>query len=60
MHRARRLGGVFDAGFLVNRQRVHVCAQPDHLAAAVGFTLDHADNASAANAGHDFIAAEFL
>ena len=53
----RRL--VRQAGLLLERQRVHVGAQPDHLAAGLA-AADDADDAGAADAGHHLVAAETL
>ena len=46
-------------GFL-DRQRVHVGAQPDHPAAGTLAAADHADHAGAADPGHHLVAAEAL
>ena len=57
----RRL--VRQAGFLLERQRVHVGAQPHHLAAGLAPGLaaaDDANDAGAADAWHDLVAAETL
>ena len=58
MHVARRVGSVGLAGRLGDRQRVHVGAQADGRPVAVP-AADHADDAGAADAGHDLVAAEF-
>jgi len=58
MHLARRPGGIVQPGCLKNRQRVHIGTQPDHATLAVGFPLDNADNAGAANAFDHLIAAK--
>ena len=61
VHLARRLRGVRQIGLLLDRQRVHVGAQPDHLDVAVArrlAALDDADHAGAAETGRDFVAAE--
>ena len=60
VHGVCGLGGILQTGFFVDRQRVHIGAQPDDLASRVGFALDHAYNAGAANARDHFVAAEFL
>ena len=62
VHQARGLGGVRQVGLLLDRQRVHVGAQPDHLDVALAgrlAALDDADHAGAAEAGRDLVAAEF-
>ena len=62
VHLARRLGGVGQIGLLLDRQRIHVGAQPDHLDVALAgrlAALDDADHAGAAEAGRDLVAAEF-
>jgi hypothetical protein len=61
MHQARRLGGMGQIGRFLDRQRVHVGAKPDHvdLALAGLLALDDADDAGAAEAGGDLVAAEF-
>src|SRR3979490_452448 len=62
VHLARRLGGVSEIGLFVDRQRIHIGAQPDHLDIAVAgglAALDDADDAGSAEAGSDFVAAEF-
>ena len=60
MHQARRLGGVGQIGCLLDRQRVHVGAKPDHLDLALAglLALDDADDAGTAEAGRDLVAAE--
>ena len=62
VHLARRPGGVRQIGLFLDRQRVHVGAQADHLGLALAarlLALDDADHAGAAKAGCDFVAAEF-
>ena len=61
MHQARRLGGMGQIGRLLDRQRVHVGAKPDHLDLALAGlpALDDADDAGLAKAGGDLVAAEF-
>ena len=62
MHLARRLGGVRQLGRLLDRQRIHVGAQPDHLDIALAgrlAALDDTDDAGAAKTGRNFVAAEF-
>ena len=55
----RRL--VRQAGRLLDRQRIHVGAQPDHLARSAALAAaDDADDAGAADAGHHLVAAETL
>ena len=57
----RRL--IRQAGLLLERQRIHVGAQPHHLAAGLATGLaaaDDADDAGAADAGHHLVAAEIL
>ena len=57
VHLARHRRFVGEIGRLLDRQRIHIRAQPDHLAAS--FTAaDDADDAGSPNAGDDFIAAE--
>ncbi|EKD60278.1 MAG: hypothetical protein ACD_54C00840G0001, partial [uncultured bacterium] len=58
MHLAWHLAGIGHPGLLMDRQRVHVGAQPDHPASRVGLALDHHHNTGAANALGHFIAAE--
>ncbi len=61
VHQARRLGGIRQVGFLLDRQRVHVGAQPDHLDVALAgrpLALDDADHAGLAEPRGDLIAAE--
>ena len=61
VHQARRLGGIRQVGFLLDRQRVHVGAQPDHLDVALAgrlLALDDADDAGLAEPGGDLVAAE--
>ena len=60
VHLALRLGGVGQIGCLLDRQRVHVGAKPDHLDFALAglLALDDADDAGAAEAGRDLVAAE--
>ncbi len=62
VHFAGRPGGVSEIGLLLDRQRIHVSAKPDHLEVAVHrrlAALDDADDAGAAKAGRDLVAAEF-
>ena len=62
VHQARVLGGVRQVGLFLDRQRIHVGAQPDHLEIALAgglAALDHADHAGPAKAGRDLVAAEF-
>ena len=62
MHLARRLGGVGQIGLFLDRQRIHVGAQADHLDVAIALrlaALDDADHPGAAKTGGDFVAAEF-
>ena len=58
MHRAIGFRRVIQTGLFVDRQRVHVGAQPDDLARSIRLALDHAHNPGAANARDDLIAAE--
>ena len=63
VHLARHRGLVRQPGLFLERQRVHVGAQPDHLATGrgAGFAAaDHADDAGPADAGDDVVAAETL
>ncbi len=62
MHLARRLGGIRQPGRLLDRQRIHVGAKPDHPDIAVAgrlASLDDADDAGAAKPGGHLVAAEF-
>ncbi len=59
MHLARHRRFVRQAGFLLERQRVHVGAQPDDLFAGLA-AADDADDAGPADAGYDFVAAKAL
>ena len=62
VHLARRLRRVRQIGRLLDRQRIHVGAQPDHLCFAVAgglAALDDADDAGTAEPGGDLVAAEF-
>ena len=62
VHHAGRLRGVRQIGLLLDRQRIHVGAQPDHLHVAFAgrlVALDDADDAGAAEPGGDLVAAEF-
>ena len=62
VHLAGRLGGVGQIGLFLDRQRIHVGAQADHLDVAVAggfFALDDADDTGLAEARCDLIAAEF-
>ena len=62
VHLARGLGGIRQIGRLLDRQRIHVGAQPDHLDVALAGglrALDDADDAGPAEAGRDLVAAEF-
>ena len=61
MHLARRLGSVRQFGRLLDRQRVHVGAKPDHPDIALAgrlAALDDADDAGTAEAGGHFVATE--
>ena len=62
VHHARRLGGVGKIGVLLDRQRIHIGAKPDHLDVAIAgrlAALDDADDAGAAKAGGNLVATEF-
>jgi hypothetical protein len=62
VHLARRFGGVRQIGLLLDRQRIHVGAQPDHLDVAIAGGLaapDDADHPGTAEAGRHLVAAEF-
>ena len=62
VHQAGVLGGIRQIGRFLDRQRVHVGAQPDHLDVALAgglAALDDAHHAGPAEAGDDFVAAEF-
>ena len=59
VHLARHGGLVGEIGRFLDRQRVHVGAQPHHLAAGFAAT-DDADHAGPPDAGHDLVAAEAL
>jgi hypothetical protein len=62
VHQALRFGCVGQIGRLLDRQRVHIRPQPDHLGLAVAggpVALDDADDAGAADPGDDLVAAEF-
>jgi hypothetical protein len=54
----RRL--VRQAGFLLDRQRVHVGAQADHLVGLALAAVDDADHAGAPQARHHLVATEGL
>ena len=58
VHLARRLGGVRQAGDLLDRQGVHVGADADHAPASRRAALDDGDDAGAADALHHLVAAE--
>jgi hypothetical protein len=58
VHLARRLGGVRHARHLLDRQGVHVGAQPHHLSRGRLAPLDDSDDAGLAYAWHDLIATE--
>ena len=61
MHLARHGGTVGNVVRLLDRQRVHVGAQPDHPSdARPSAAADHADHAGAADPGHHLVAAEAL
>ena len=62
VHLAGCLRGVSEVGFFLDRQRIHIGAEPDHLEIADGrlFALDDADHAGPAKAGRDLVAAELL
>ena len=62
VHLARGFRSIGDIGGFLDRQRIHVGAQPDHpdVAVPAGFmALDDAYHAGSAKTGCDFIAAEF-
>ena len=59
VHEAGILRRVREAGRLGDRQGVHVGAKPDHPAAVALAAADDADHAGAADAGNDFVDAEF-
>ena len=62
VHQALRPGSVRQIGRLLDRQRVHIRPQPDHLHVTVAggpVALDDADDAGAAETGHNLVAAEF-
>ena len=62
VHQAFRFGGIRQIGRLLDRQRVHIRPQPDHLhvpSAGRLVALDDADDAGAADTGNDLVAAEF-
>jgi hypothetical protein len=60
MHRAIGLGRIIQSGLFVDRQRVHVGAQADHLTRPGVAPLDDPHHACAADACHHFVAAERL
>ena len=57
VHLARHGRFVGKIGLLLDRQRIHVGAQPDHLAASFA-PPDDADDAGSADAGRHFVAAK--
>ena len=59
VHLARHGGLVGEIGRFLDRQRVHVGAQPHDFAAVLTAT-DDADHAGPPDAGHDLVAAEAL
>ena len=61
MHQARGLRGIGQPGRLLDRQRIHVGAQAEHLdlAAAGLAALDDADDAGLAQPRRDLVTAEF-
>ena len=59
MHAARRGRAIGQVGRLGDRQRVHVGAQADRAPACALAALDDADDAAAADAGANLVAAEF-
>ena len=59
VHLARHGRFVRQAGFLLERQRIHVGAKPDDLVARLA-AADDADDAGPADPGNHFIAAEAL
>ena len=60
VHLACRLRGIGKIGLFLDRQRIHIGAQADHLEAAIGglAALDHADHTGLADARDYLIAAE--
>ena len=58
MHPAGNLRGVGQAGRFLDRQRVHIGAQPDHSAGGLVFSLDDADDTADADALGDAVAAK--
>ena len=60
MHRAGRFRGILDPRLLMNRQRIHVGPQPDHLAAVGLLPLDDPDDARAPQPGDHLVTAERL
>ena len=58
VHRAIGLGRIGQPGLFVDRQRIHVGAQADDLARCVRLALDDPDDAGAADAGDDLVAAK--
>jgi len=61
VHQAFRFGGVRQVGRFLDRQGIHVGAQPDHFhtdRAGGPAALDDADHTGAANAGDHLVAAE--
>ena len=58
VHLARHRRFVGQIGRLLDRQRVHVGAQADHLARLALAAVDHPDHAGSAEARHHLVAAE--
>ena len=57
MHLARGFRGILRPGLLMNRQRIHIGAQPNHPALGVRLALDHRHHPGAANAFHHLVTA---
>ncbi len=61
VHQARILGGIRKVGRFLDRQRIHVGPQADHLDVALAgrlLALDDADNTGLAESRGDLVAAE--